>query len=281
MKKQKLCSVIIPTLNEERYVPLLLDDLVNQQTQDFEVIVVDGDSDDDTQKKVMEFESSLDVVLIKSKKRNVSYQRNLGAKESSGEYLIFIDADSRVDPDFIQNFTQSVAENRRLVYIPKIVPQEGTYIDETLFNISHYLVEISQITKMPFPSMACMIFERRFFDFLGGYRVPDKQDLVFAEDQDIIIRARKAGVLGHCDYSLVVKFSLRRFKKDGRLSTISTYVLSNIDILMQGQVKQRNQKYEMGGHVYTDAKSNRKYTLKQLKNYVLKIQDKLKEELTY
>lgn len=280
MKKQKLCSVIIPTLNEERYVPLLLQDLVAQQENIFEVIVVDGNSDDDTQKKVQEFTSSLDVTLIESKRRNVSYQRNLGAQKSSGEYLIFMDADSRIDADFIHNFKKSVAENRRLVYIPKIVPLEGTYLDETLFNISHYLVEVSQITKMPFPSIACMIFERRFFEFLGGYRVPDNQDFVFAEDQDIIIRARKAGVLGHCDYSLVVKFSLRRFKKDGRFSTIGTYVLSNIDILLQGEVKQRNQKYEMGGHVYTDMKNNKKYTLKQLKSYVLKIQDKLKEEFT-
>ena len=85
-------SIIIPTLNEENYVGKLLDCLCRQTYKDFEVIVVDGNSRDKTISVVEKFRKKLNLRLIKSE-RGVSLQRNVGAKHSKYDRLVFFDAD--------------------------------------------------------------------------------------------------------------------------------------------------------------------------------------------
>lgn len=54
-------SIVIPALNEENYIGTLLDSLVGQEFKDFEVFVVDGDSEDGTRKVVESYMSKLDT----------------------------------------------------------------------------------------------------------------------------------------------------------------------------------------------------------------------------
>ena len=75
-------SVIIPTLNEELYIPNLLTDLTHQKVFNFEVIVVDGKSSDKTKLIVGLFKNKLPLTFLESSKSNVSLQRNMGAKLS-------------------------------------------------------------------------------------------------------------------------------------------------------------------------------------------------------
>src|SRR3989344_7060609 len=95
LDKRPFFSVVIPTLNEEKYLPKLLKCLREQLDKDFEVIVVDGSSDDKT------VERAEGVKIIASKKRNVSYQRNLGAKAARGKWLVFLDADVSIPANYL------------------------------------------------------------------------------------------------------------------------------------------------------------------------------------
>ena len=80
LPKSMKFSVIIPTLNEEKYVGVLLNSLEKQEFKDFEVLVVDGNSKDSTCKVVRAYTKSVpNFRLIKSPKRGVAYQRNYGA----------------------------------------------------------------------------------------------------------------------------------------------------------------------------------------------------------
>ena len=78
-------SIVIPCLNEEKYLPKLLTNLEKQTLKDFEVIVVDGQSEDKTLAKATSFNNRLKIKTLKADKRNVSFQRNLGAKNAKGE----------------------------------------------------------------------------------------------------------------------------------------------------------------------------------------------------
>ena len=82
-------SVIIPTLNEEKYLPNLLDDLTKQKEENFEIIIVDGKSEDRTIDVAMKYKNKYLIKTVVSQKRNLCYQRNFGAKNSVGEYLVF------------------------------------------------------------------------------------------------------------------------------------------------------------------------------------------------
>ena len=95
-------SIVIPTLNEEKYLPLLLRDLTEQTFTKFEVIVVDGNSDDQTIKEAQKFKNKLTLKTITVKKRQVGFQRNIGAKKTRAPWVIFMDADNRLPNYFLQ-----------------------------------------------------------------------------------------------------------------------------------------------------------------------------------
>src|ERR1035437_1434512 len=97
----KLLSIVVPALNEEKFLPLLLNSLVNQTEKNFEVIVADGKSADNTAKLANGFRDRLNLRVIEVEKRNVAHQRNTGAKNAAGDYIAFMDADFIVKVDFV------------------------------------------------------------------------------------------------------------------------------------------------------------------------------------
>ena len=98
-------SLIIPCLNEQKVLPLLLSDINKQIFSDFEIIVVDGKSEDKTKEIALK---NPKTTLIISDKRNVSHQRNLGAKNANGKYLVFFDADTRINDYFLSGLAYRV-----------------------------------------------------------------------------------------------------------------------------------------------------------------------------
>jgi len=94
MSTRPFFSIIIPCLNEEKYLPKLLEDLSNQTLQDFEVIVIDGNSEDKTIQLIEKYKDIFSTFkIIISKIRNVSVQRKLERWEGLtliGIYLMFV-----------------------------------------------------------------------------------------------------------------------------------------------------------------------------------------------
>ena len=92
-----MLSIIIPTLNEEKYLPLLLKSIKEQNVKDYEIIISDAQSTDKT----------LDI----AKKNNCKIvlgglpgkARNEGAKVAKGNLLLFLDADVLLGPNFLKN----------------------------------------------------------------------------------------------------------------------------------------------------------------------------------
>src|SRR3989344_8910763 len=102
-------SIIIPTLNEEKFLPRLLESLARQTAKNFEVIVVDGKSKDKTVERAREFEKKLlHLTVIMSPKASLPLQRNLGAKHAAAPWLAFIDADSVLLPNFIERVSEVI-----------------------------------------------------------------------------------------------------------------------------------------------------------------------------
>ena len=93
-------SVIIPARNEEKTLPLLLQDLKEQDYAPHEIIVVDDDSEDDTAAVAHAF--GVNVVSLRGKPSGwvgKSWACQSGAEAASGESILFLDADVRLSPD--------------------------------------------------------------------------------------------------------------------------------------------------------------------------------------
>lgn len=88
-------SVIIPMYNSEKTIIQTLGGLEDQTRKDFEVIIVDDGSTDNSPKLVTEFknQSELSIKLIHQKNSGPAKARNLGVKHSEGDIIIFLDSD--------------------------------------------------------------------------------------------------------------------------------------------------------------------------------------------
>lgn len=102
-------SIIIPTYNEEKVIGKCLTSLSEQSYKDIEVIVVDDGSTDDTRKVLKTIHYSLfTVYLLRQKHLGPGEARNLGAKQASGEILVFADADMTFARDFIEELVAPI-----------------------------------------------------------------------------------------------------------------------------------------------------------------------------
>lgn len=238
-------SIVIPTLNEEQFLPHLLTDLTVQKEKDFEVIIVDGKSDDNTH-EVCGIYKDLNIQFITSEKRNVSAQRNLGAEKAQGTYIFFIDADSRIDTLFISILKTVLDKEKYLIVIPTAIPDTSTPTEQVYMKLSNYAVELSQYTLKPFSNGGNFIFERNLFHHIGGF----DESLYLSEDHEIVQRAKKIGVSARYLKDVVFVFSMRRFQKDGTMNILGKYSFSFLYTLAKGGVDKKIFDYEMGGGRY-------------------------------
>ncbi|QQG44504.1 MAG: glycosyltransferase [Candidatus Roizmanbacteria bacterium] len=242
-------SIIIPTLNEERYLPKILRSLSNQTDKSFEVIIVDAHSEDKTKEVALQFSNKFIFNFFEVDKRNVSFQRNFGVSKSEGDYLIFLDADAGISLSFIKGIKKIITHKKGLVFIPHIIPDEKNQFDiKLVFNVVNFLIDASQYVGKPLSSGGSMIFEKNFFLRIGGF----DESLPYAEDHNLVQKAYKWGVRANFLPQIKVKFSLRRLKREGRLKLLYKYLLSTAYVLVKGDIKKKIYNYEMGGQFYAN-----------------------------
>ena len=108
-----MISVVIPLYNKEKSIAMTLDSVLAQSYTDYEVIIVDDGSTDNSLKVVREKFSWLDserVRIIHQENAGVSAARNRGIMEAKGEYVAFLDADDLWNKDFLMAMSKLIAE---------------------------------------------------------------------------------------------------------------------------------------------------------------------------
>lgn len=98
-----LLSVIVPVYNAEKYLNMCIDSILNQTYKDFEVILVDDGSADNSGRICDEYAAcDSRVKVVHSSHRGVICARKLGVGEAVGEYITFVDADDWIDRDMYE-----------------------------------------------------------------------------------------------------------------------------------------------------------------------------------
>lgn len=111
MKINSLVSVIIPAYNVGRYIEGCVRSVMDQTYSNIEILVVDDGSPDDVP-EIIDRLAMQDkrVVPIHQQNAGVSTARNVGIKASKGEYLVFVDGDDYIAPDFVEYMLKLVEE---------------------------------------------------------------------------------------------------------------------------------------------------------------------------
>lgn len=269
--KQVLFSIIIPTLNEEKFLPRLLGSLTTQTYKNFEVIVVDGSSKDKTVDVAKKFTAKLpSLTVIQTKKPSLPLQRNLGAGAARGQWYVFVDADSIFLPYFIERALAFINDSSSRLFTTWFRsdtddPKDGVY---TLFG--NVYLEATLIFKKPLTPGPLTIVRRDAFSDVGGY----DEEHAYNEDVDFGLRLYKAGI--HLDIlrETLCVLSLRRFRKEGTLKVLNQYILSLFPIFLFNRSMKRMPGYVMGGQLYGKKKKLKRSTLK---DYESKLKSFMKE----
>lgn len=118
----ELISVIVPVYNAEKYLKLCISSLIAQSYKNIEIILV-NDGSKDNSLKICNYYSSIDsrIRVIDKKNTGVSDTRNIGIKESTGDYVMFCDSDDCVSPYWCEHMLSSVkTDNLVMCQIKKI-----------------------------------------------------------------------------------------------------------------------------------------------------------------
>jgi cellulose synthase/poly-beta-1,6-N-acetylglucosamine synthase-like glycosyltransferase len=175
-----MISVIIPARNEEKNLPELLESLKHQTyKKKFEIIIVDGKSKDRTR----EIARSYGCKVIVQRKLGISNARNLGWKKAKGNVLIFLEADHKVNRDFIKNVEKAFKNRKIKCARPIVIPVKRNWIQKAL------AVQIELTTRRQKAWEFPTIFRKEVLESTGGW----DESIGFAEDREFPIRIKKAG----------------------------------------------------------------------------------------
>lgn len=239
-------SVIIPALNEELYLPKLLSCLSQQTFTSFEVIVVDGNSDDKTVEKAKTFSNTLPFLqIVPSKKRNVSHQRNKGVSVSTGEYLVFFDADVLVPDDFLDGVYKNIEKYKYELMTTHLYAPHSGFKKYILAKVANISMQISNKLGNPTAGGFNILVKKSVFLGLKGFR----EDIVYGEDHDFVDRCYKSGVLLHILKYPKLVCSFRRFDRYGYIKVVREFIYGSLHARINGPITKHLFEYPMGGEM--------------------------------
>ena len=164
-------SIIIPTINEANNLPLLLSDLSFIQKKG-EIIIVDGGSKD----KTIDVANIYGAKVFKSKERNRGLQLDIGAKNSKGEWLIFLHADTRLTHDWFRKINSVLKGGKNYIYYFKFKINNKKII----YRVLEILVNFrSRHFKEPYGDQGLIIHRSIYLKNNGFRKLPIMEDLDF------------------------------------------------------------------------------------------------------
>jgi glycosyltransferase involved in cell wall biosynthesis len=231
-----MISFIIPTLNEEKVLEKLLINLREVRDFEYEIIVSDGGSTDQTLEIAKQYANKV-VENQPGHRQTIGEGRNMVAWAAKGEYLVFLDADVHIfGPDkFFKQAIGHFEKDPKLVGLGgwvRVLPEMETFADRICYGVlSNWSFSIhNNILKIGGNCGEFGVIKADIFRQLGGYN----QNLKVSEDFELFKRLAKVGnVL--TDSKLVFYHTGRRPHKVGWPKLLYTWIKDYIFVVLFGR----------------------------------------------
>ena len=213
-----ILSIIIPTYNEEEYLPVLLESIKQQDFSDYEIIVADADSKDNTVKIAEEY----GCIVVEGGMPAVG--RNNGAKVAKGDYLLFLDSDLKLTEDYLAKVIYEFKMERLGIAITQMKPLSKKTEDKLLHDLANlFMISVEKI-KPHGAGCYGIIAKRELHERCGGFN----EELTFGEDTEYIERLAKKErfkVLRNAKIGV----STRRLEEEGLATLAKQYGKSTVN----------------------------------------------------
>lgn len=162
-------SIIVPVYNVEKYIDKCLNSILNQTYENFEVIIVNDGTPDNSQKIIDKYaEKDMRFKAFIKKNGGLSDARNYGLKHVTGDYIFFIDSDDYIEPELLYRINDSLISNKNIDILKfklKIVDENGKLIrKEKGYNFDGF-IDFKKLIDLEFFEPAwSYVYERDFFE---------------------------------------------------------------------------------------------------------------------
>lgn len=132
-----LVSIIMPTYNREKYLPFAIDSVITQTFNNFEMIIVDDGSSDNTKQLIEQYKNDKRIRYFYQENQGQSVARNVGLKQANGKYICFLDSDDLFMPEKLAKQVAFLENNPEIA----ITHSDEELIDENGHVFSTYNME--------------------------------------------------------------------------------------------------------------------------------------------
>jgi poly-beta-1,6-N-acetyl-D-glucosamine synthase len=197
-ESQPFVSILLPAFNEEKMIASVLENFNHLNYSNFEVIVIDDGSKDNTYLKaqLMAAQLKFNVRVFKKENGGKASALNFGIEKAEGELILCMDADTTLSADTLKNSVYEFSKNKRLGALAGVVKIAElnswlSYFQNLEYLIGHFqrktLSHFGKVTIIPGP---IGLFRKKAILSVGGY---EKEDTTFAEDAELTLRMIAAG----------------------------------------------------------------------------------------
>jgi GT2 family glycosyltransferase len=192
-------SVVIPTWNEEAWLPRLLQN-IRASSEGVDIIVADNNSTDATRSLAGAFGARIVRGGLPAA------GRNSGARAAHGDTLLFLDADTVVPSETLSEAFEALEKQHVVGVHARIYPMTADQFIRACYRTMHWY--FSALNRLGYPQGvgSFVLVRRAAFDSIGGF----DESVAVGEDADFFRRLRHAGRIAYLDSPILV--SPRRFR---------------------------------------------------------------------
>lgn len=197
--QQPTLSVIIPVCNRSTYLREAIISAMEQEVGQIEVLVVDDGSDRDCAQQIRRIcEETGARLIVNERNLGVSASRNIGIRESTGTYLVFLDDDDLMAPGFVKVALASMDDEVQVVIgrtqlisgiSTRRFKKVKAYYNYLQDKYHHRPVDEFGYFLIYCPAIHCVVWRRSCFD-----QFEFDETISYGEDRELFLRLRKSGV---------------------------------------------------------------------------------------
>lgn len=299
-------SLIIPAYNVEKYIKKCLDSVLNQTYNNYEIIIINDGSTDNTSKILESYKSNKKIKIINQENKGLSNARNTGVSNAKGDYILFIDSDDFIEKELLEILNKTINDEDLVRFQIRILDETNKIIKEykeETFNNLNGIEAFNKLSKYNLVELAvCYAYKKDTF-LKNNYKFEEK---TYHEDFGLIpyiiisskkvtsinyigynYLQRKNSIMNNTDYEKEIKKSndvLKHYKNlikwsqniEGDLTIYKSFIANSV-ILKSLNLKEKDYKNYIKKlkeyKVYDDLLTNNKEN--KIKKILIKISPKL------